>query len=147
MIGDLFGVGTETTTTTLTWAISYMSLNEQIQYRCQEELDRIVGSGNVPRMHHRTSLPYTEACILEIQRLGDIVPLGVPHAVTEDVQFRGYFIPSGTMILANMYGLHRDPHLWIDPETFNPGRFLNDDGTIVRKQQIPFSIGNNNNSL
>ncbi|KAK2152707.1 hypothetical protein LSH36_321g07104 [Paralvinella palmiformis] len=141
MIGDLFGVGTETTTTTLTWAILYMSLNCESQDRCQVELDGVIGEDLVPRMYHRALLPFTEACLLEIQRLGDIVPLGVPHAVTDDVHFRGYFIPKGTMILANMYGLHADPDLWSEPETFNPDRFLSDDGKIVNKEQLmPFSI-------
>jgi len=37
-------------------------------------------------------LPYTEACILEFQRLGSIVPMAVPHRTLEDVHMKGKII-------------------------------------------------------
>ena len=92
-------------------------------------------------MHHRLNLPFTEACILEIQRLSDIIPLGAPHTVTEDVQFRGYFIPRGTVVLPNMYSVHMDPELWPEPEKFKPGRFLDKGKKVDKRELIPFSVG------
>ncbi|KAK2150699.1 hypothetical protein LSH36_394g01062 [Paralvinella palmiformis] len=73
---------------------------------------RVIGYSGVVRafqfvrMHHRLQLPFTEACVLETQRLGDIAPFGVPHAVTEDTEFRGYFIPKDTEVFPNMYSVH-----------------------------------------
>ena len=39
------------------------------------------------------SLPYTEAVLMEVQRMGDIVPLSVAHQALKDTQIQGYFIP------------------------------------------------------
>ena len=74
-MGDLFGAGTETTTSTLRWAIVYLLRNPDVQERAQKEIDDVIGR-NVPGMKDRQKMPYVEACLHEIQRLGDIVPLG-----------------------------------------------------------------------
>ena len=58
------------------------------------------------------------------------------------LEFRGYTIPKGTVILPNLWSVHRDPTLWENPDTFNPTRFLDDDGKLLRKECfIPFGIG------
>ncbi|KAK2156661.1 hypothetical protein LSH36_208g04096 [Paralvinella palmiformis] len=141
LCNDLFSAGTETSSTTLEWAILFMSLNSDTQARVHAEIDDVLGNDALPSMHHRIQLPFTEATILETQRLGNIVPLGVPHAVTEDVYFRDYFIPKGTMIIPNLYSVHIHPELWPEPEKFKPERFLDSDGNIDQKELIPFSVG------
>lgn len=57
-------------------------------------------------------------------------------------EFRGYTIPKGTVIVPNLYSVHRDPSVWDDPNTFNPARFLDEEGKLLRKEFfIPFGIG------
>ena len=43
MLVDLFLAGTETTSTTLAWAVLYMVREQEVQKKVQEELDRVVG--------------------------------------------------------------------------------------------------------
>ena len=76
---DLFVAGSETTSTTLTWAALYMVRYPEVQRKVQEELDKEVGVNRAPKMEDRGRLPYTEAVIMEIQRHGNIVPLGLRH--------------------------------------------------------------------
>ena len=76
---DLFVAGSETTSTTLTWAALYMVRYPEVQRKVQEELDKEVGVDRAPKMEDRGRLPYTEAVIMEIQRHGNIVPLGLRH--------------------------------------------------------------------
>ena len=76
---DLFLAGSETTSTTLTWAALYMVRYPEIQTRVQEELDQVVGGDRLPSMKDKADLPYTEAVVMEIQRHANIVPMGVQH--------------------------------------------------------------------
>lgn len=62
-----------------------------IQDQVQEELTRVVGSRQV-QVEDRKNLPYTDAVIHESQRLANIVPMAIPHKISRDVTFQGYFI-------------------------------------------------------
>ncbi|XP_045393399.1 cytochrome P450 2U1 isoform X4 [Lemur catta] len=55
---------------------------------------------------------------------------------------QGFTIPKGTMILPNLWSIHRDPAIWEKPEDFCPHRFLDDQGQLIKKETfIPFGIG------
>lgn len=56
--------------------------------------------------------------------------------------FRGYTIPKGTVIIPNLWSVHRDPSVWDSPDDFKPSRFLDEQGKLLRKEYfIPFGIG------
>ncbi len=134
--------GSETTTTTLLWALVYLIHHPKVQSRVRKEIRDVLGPMRMASMKDKPSLPYTDAVLLEVQRLADIAPLAIPHAVTKDVVFKGYHIPKGTMILASLHSVHRDTKEWKNPLKFDPARFLDDDGNIVKRDRImPFSAG------
>ncbi|XP_020484540.2 cytochrome P450 2U1 isoform X1 [Labrus bergylta] len=142
IIGDLFIAGTDTTANSVLWVLLYLVLNTDIQDRVQAEIDKVVGTRRVPSLTDKGSLPFTEATIMEVQRLAVVVPLGIPHMASETTEFRGYSIPKGTVVVPNLWSVHRDPTVWDDPDTFNPDRFLDDDGNLLRREYfIPFGIG------
>nr|XP_046165612.1 cytochrome P450 2U1-like [Oncorhynchus gorbuscha] len=142
IIGDLFIAGTDTTTNTVLWMMLYMVVYPDIQERVQAEIDAVVGPDRVPSLTDKGSLPFTEATIMEVQRLTVVVPLAIPHMASETTEFRGYTIPKGTVIIPNLWSVHRDPTVWEEPDDFNPSRFLDDQGNLLRKECfIPFGIG------
>ncbi|XP_030004967.1 cytochrome P450 2U1 isoform X1 [Sphaeramia orbicularis] len=142
IIGDLFIAGTDTTTNSVLWVLFYMVLYPDIQDKVQAEIDKVVGKHQVPSMTHKGSLPFTEATIMEVQRLTVVVPLAIPHMTSETSKFRGYSIPKGTVIIPNLWSVHRDPTVWDDPDSFNPSRFLDSEGKLLRKECfMPFGIG------
>ncbi|XP_035684255.1 cytochrome P450 2B5-like [Branchiostoma floridae] len=144
MIQDLFVAGIETTITTLRWGLLYMVLCPEEQQKVQAELDSVLGTDHdVPTLAHRSQLPYTEATIMEIQRIRAIVPLSAPHAPNEDTTFRGYDIPAGTQVFPSLWSANMDPEFWPNPEKFDPRRFLDSDGKVVTRPEsfMPFSTG------
>ncbi|XP_048366423.1 cytochrome P450 2K3-like [Sphaerodactylus townsendi] len=92
VVSELFGAGTETTSTTLRWGLLLMMKYPEIQRKVQEEMTKVIGSAQ-PRIEHRAKLPYTDAVVHEIQRFANIAPASVPHATNVDVTLGGYFIP------------------------------------------------------
>ncbi|XP_007945607.1 cytochrome P450 2J2-like [Orycteropus afer afer] len=138
---DLFFAGTETTATTLRWALLYMAIYPEIQEKVQAEIDRVIGQSQQPSTTDREHMPYTNAVIHEVQRMGNIIPLNVPRVVTFDTTLAGYHLPKGTMVLTNLTALHRDPAEWATPDTFNPEHFLENGQFKKREAFLPFSIG------
>ena len=112
-------------------------------------------------------MSYTEATLLEILRLGSVVPATARSAkagcklgdvrlkkvtkclIHECVRrklmltlFWHISYVQGSMFVINIYGIHRSKDLWDDPEVFRPERFLDSDNRIVNAEKIiPFGHG------
>lgn len=141
-IHDLFLAGNDTTATTLRWAFCFLCQRPEVQRRLQAELDAEVGRQRQPALTDRQRLPFTEAVILETQRLGDIVPLLVPHQTLAPVTVGGYKLPAGVQVIGLGQAVHRSARYFTDPLQFRPERFLDADGKFQPdKNVIPFSVG------
>lgn len=141
-IGALFFAGSETIVTTLCWALIFLIRNPRVQAKCHAELDQVIGRDRNPRLGDRERLPYIEAVIAEVLRLGDTTPVGVPHSASCDIQFHGYTIPEKAMIIPNLHAIMYDETYWENPMEFVPERFLNQDGHFVKSSKlIPFGTG------
>ncbi|NXN45078.1 CP2DH protein, partial [Rhinoptilus africanus] len=139
---DLFAAGSETTSTTLRWAILYMLLHPEIQSKVQAEIDKVIGRGRSPTMKDQVSLPYTNAVIHEVQRYGDVAPIGLPHMTYRDTELQGFFIPKGTTVITNLSSVLKDETVWEKPNEFYPEHFLDAKGQFVKPEAfLPFSAG------
>ena len=140
---DLLAASEETTATTIRWAVLCLVKYKSIKARLHADIDGMIPSNRAPRLEDKAKLPYVEAFIMEVQRFAEIVPLAVPHAVTnDDVVFHGYKFPKNKQILFNLDSVLKDPDIFENPEQFNPERFLDADGMVFRpKEFIPFGIG------
>ncbi|XP_073530095.1 cytochrome P450 2B11-like [Phyllobates terribilis] len=141
LVTDLFIAGIESTSTTLRWGLLLMMKYPEIQKKVQKEIEQVIGSAQ-PHVEHRKQMPYTDAVIHEIQRFGDIVPSNLPHVTSEDVTFRGYFIPEGTIVIPLLHSVLKDKACFKKADEFYPEHFLDSNGNFLKNEAfIPFSLG------
>ncbi|XP_065604306.1 cytochrome P450 2J2-like [Cyrtonyx montezumae] len=139
---DLFLGGSETTATTLRWALLYMVAYPDIQEKVQKELDAVLGSSHQINYEDRKKLPYTNAVIHEIIRFSSIILITIPRQAVKDTTMLGYQVPKGTIIMANIDSTLFDPEYWETPHQFNPYHFLDKDGNfVIREAFLAFSAG------
>ncbi|XP_045710271.1 cytochrome P450 2C15-like isoform X2 [Phyllostomus hastatus] len=141
-VSDLFGAGTETTSTTLRYALLLLLKHPEVLAKVQEEVDHVVGRDRSPCMKDKSSMPYTDAMVHETQRYIDLIPNNLPHAVTCDIKFRNYLIPKGTTIVTSLTSVLHDDKEFPNPEKFDPSHFLDEKGNFKKSDYfMPFSAG------
>ncbi|KAG2119058.1 cytochrome P450 [Suillus discolor] len=125
---SLYAGGSDTTVSAIHSFFLAMTLFPDVQKKAQAEIDAVVGPDRLPCLADRTSLPYIEALAKEVLRWSVVTPLGFPHGVSEDNIHDGYYIPKGSLIIANLWFMLNNPETYANPSQFNPERFLTNDG-------------------
>lgn len=139
----MFFGGSETTSTTIEWAMAELLRHPKAMEKVKEELNVVIGENRDVEEIDIDNLPYLQAVIKETSRLHPVVPLLIPRNTIQDTNFMGYHIPKNTQVYVNVWAIGRDPEIWKDPMEFKPERFLGSD--IDYKGQsfelLPFGSG------
>ncbi|KNG81214.1 putative cytochrome P450 [Aspergillus nomiae NRRL 13137] len=122
---SIYAGGADTTVSTMACFFLAMALYPEAQRKGQEEIDRVIGN-RLPTFADRDNLPYIDAMVKEVLRWHPVVPTNLAHVSTHDDMCQGYFIPKGSIILANLWGFTHDPDVFHDPREFKPERYLGD---------------------
>ena len=138
---DFFLAGTETTATTLLWAIMYMALNPKVQEKCLSEIQDIIGERS-PSTNDSPNMVYTMATIMEIQRVSLVAEASLLHKLTSNTIVEDFKFKEGTFFLANLTKFMTDSNEFQAPHQFNPERFIDSNGRLIKKEMFaPFGIG------
>ncbi|PCH44802.1 cytochrome P450 [Wolfiporia cocos MD-104 SS10] len=122
----MYAGGSDTTVSAVCSFFLAMMCYPEVQEKARQELDFVIGEDRLPRLSDRDKLPYVHAICLEALRWNPVLPSGFPHRLSEDVTFEGYFLPKGSVVIANVWKTLHDPEVHRDPFAFKPERFLAD---------------------
>ncbi|KAG6640492.1 cytochrome P450 76A2-like [Carya illinoinensis] len=140
---EIFLAGSETTSSTIEWALSELLCNPESMIKVKAELARVVGPNRDVEDSDIDSLSYLQAIVKETLRLHPPIPFLVPRRAMQDTNFMGFHIPNNTKVLVNAWAIGRDPDAWDDPSSFKPERFLGADCDYKGQhyELIPFGAG------
>lgn len=124
----MFTAGTDTTTSTLEWAMAELLHNPAAMKKLQTELRNAIPPENSLEESHLQSLPYLAAVVKETLRLHPPLPFLFPRMALKPCTLLGYRIPAETQVLVNVWAIGRDPTNWRDASVFSPERFLEPGG-------------------
>jgi cytochrome P450 len=142
---DVFLAGTDTSSTTIEWALAELINNPDVMEKATQEIDSVTRKSRLIQEHDLPNLPYLRAILKETLRLHPTVPL-VPRESTENCNVCGFEIPAKSLLYVNLWSMARDPKLWKNPNEFKPERFMNEENNKldVRGQNfqlMPFGTG------
>ncbi|XP_071578167.1 cytochrome P450 4C1-like isoform X4 [Temnothorax nylanderi] len=137
--------GHDTTAMGLCFISALLAEHKDIQDRVRNEVNTALQKNEQKfTMKLLQDLPYLDRCIKEALRLYPSV-FAISRIAGEDVKLQSYLVPAGTSLHLNIYGVHRDPNFWSNPEVFEPDRFLPEK---IRHRHpysyLPFSAGPRN---
>ncbi|XP_071691862.1 cytochrome P450 81Q32-like [Rutidosis leptorrhynchoides] len=136
----LLSAGTDTSSNTMEWMLSHLLNNPEALKKARDEIDNNVGKDRLFNESDISNLPYLRCIINETMRMNSPGPI-VFHESAKDCTVGGYHIPSGTMLLMNVWAMHNDPKNWEEPKKFKPERFVGLEGSSVGYKLMPFGAG------
>lgn len=140
---DMFVGGTDTSYTTVEWAMAELLTHPSVMKKLQEEVRRVVGLKSKVEKDDINQMCYLTCVIKEALRLHPPLVLSIPRESTASAVVGGYHIPAKTRVLTNLWAISRDPKIWDSPNEFIPERFLNSSVDFRGKdfEFIPFGAG------
>nr|VDD29733.1 unnamed protein product [Brassica oleracea] len=144
VLANIFLAGIDTGAITMIWTMTELARNMEVMKKFQEEIcDRLGNSKERITEEDIGKFLHLYLVIKETFRLHPTVPLLLPRETMAHIKVQGYDIPPKRRILVNAWAIGRDPKLWINPEEFNPDRFI--DSPVGYKGQdfglLPFGSG------
>lgn len=144
-----FIAGFDTASALMCFMSHELAINPAIQNRLCDEIDTIHQSldGKPITYEHLQNMPYMDMVVSESLRKWP--PVGIYDRIgntTTTLQLgadrKALRFDAGDGIIIPVFGLHRDPKYWPDPERFDPERFNETNvKNIASGTYLPFGIG------
>jgi unspecific monooxygenase len=135
--------GHETTSGALSFALHYLTQNPEVLARAKAEVDAVWGESDdfEPSYTDVSKLRYVRAVLDESLRLWPTAP-GYLRVARKDTVLGGrYRVRKGQWVLVLLPLVQRDPHVWPDPERFDPDRFGPGQAKSRAHSYKPFGTG------
>ncbi|KAF7291232.1 hypothetical protein MIND_01266800 [Mycena indigotica] len=133
-IPTLIVAGHESTSSAVSWAVSFLAGDQARQNKLREELQ---GLPEVPTMDELNNAEYLEQVVRETLRMHpslvftqrmamqeDVLPLGKPYIDANGKTHDSIYVTKGQMIHIPLLAVNNDPEIWgPDAHVFNPERW------------------------
>ncbi|KAL9441757.1 hypothetical protein AB3S75_020290 [Citrus x aurantiifolia] len=143
VISDIFAAGSETSATTVDWAMCEMMKNPRVMKKAQAEVREVFHRTGKVNETSIDEMKFLKLVVKETLRLHPAAPLLIPRECGQRCQINGFDIPVKARVIVNAWAIGRDPKYWTEPESFIPERFL--DHSVDYKgtnfEYIPFGAG------
>lgn len=136
--------GSDTTAIALTNVLYYLIKHPKALRRLQEEVAGVLSEEKVASYAKVKSLPYLRACLDESLRLSPPLPRGLERKTPpQGMNIMGEQIAGGITVSVSAYAAHRDPHIFPEPDSYIPERWLDKSDRMkeMRAAFIPFNTG------
>ena len=120
-----FTGGFETSSTTLTYAMYELALNQEIQQKLRMEIEDGLEENDGKMTYDLLfNLKYLDCVVKETLRKYPVIPVML-RTCTKEYQIPGtkLIIPKKNVILIPIYSIHHDAEYYPSPESFDPERF------------------------
>ncbi|KAJ9553299.1 hypothetical protein OSB04_017344 [Centaurea solstitialis] len=122
---SLLVAGYDTTSTTMTLAVKFLTDTPTALAELKEEHDAIrakKGTSVALEWDDYKSMPFTQCVVNETLRLSNIIS-GVFRRAITDVQIKGYTIPKGSKVFTSLRAVHLGQDNFEDARVFDPWRW------------------------
>ncbi|KAM5346211.1 hypothetical protein ACJ41O_009216 [Fusarium nematophilum] len=138
--------GSDTTSSTMTNFIDFVSRDANLQSQLQQEIDTVFpgrpAEDWVPSEKETSNLPLLLATLREVMRFRPTSATGLERTTPRGGRtVVGQFIPAGTVVSVPTAGVMMDPRIFEAPEEFRPQRWLEPDANKLLEHFFPFSTG------
>ena len=132
--------GHETTALALTWTLHLLTQHPGYYQRVQAELDCVL-AGRTPTVADLPQLTYTTQAIKEALRLYPPAH-AIARANEQAETMGGYQLPARTLILIDVWAMHRRADYFAQPEQYDPDRFSPEcEKQMPKGAYLPFGTG------
>ncbi|XP_020799743.1 probable cytochrome P450 6d4 isoform X4 [Drosophila serrata] len=135
--------GQETTGSTASFTIFELAQYPELLQRLQTEVDETLAkNGGEITYDALQKMEFLELCVQETLRKYPGLPI-LNRECTQDytVPETNHVIPKGTPVVISLYGIHRDPEYFPDPEKYDPYRFSEESRNYDSTGFMPFGEG------
>lgn len=81
------------------------------------ELDKVIGTDRMITVADKILLPYTQAVVMETQRLCNLISSNLLRKTSKEIQVNGMRIPKGTIMIPQISTVMADPKVsWFGVE-------------------------------
>jgi cytochrome P450 len=136
LLKSLYIAAIKTSAVTLEWILMYLSEYPEYWSQLSAECLELYGT-DYPNIEDQADPECLENIINETMRLSPTAPL-LSRKVIKECTVAGIKMNKKDIIFISVYGIHRSPDYWENPEDFLPNRFLKPHNP---KAYLPFQLG------